>query len=172
MNPPPDPEPGETPSNAWMHFALNVGLKLAETYGLGLTLFNAMRARFEDVSGSILGDITSTIGQAVRVATGLTTSQLNEALPMGDIPIVPTGWHQEDPADRVVAGVDVTGLRKDGTEVVTQRKYVSGLEDLTPNELIAAAEGLFVVYINTTDPEKANQIEEIISDLIFLGAYF
>lgn len=172
MEPPLDPEDGSEPSADWTGFALNVGLKLAETFGLGLTLFNALRARFEGVAVSVLGDIASTIGQAVRAATGLTTEQLNQSIPLGDLPIVPASWHEGEPSDRIIAGVDVygTGSRLEGPEV--RRVWVSGLEVMTPQDLLDEAQRLFEEAINKTDAAAAAQIEEQAAQLMFLAKRF
>lgn len=172
MNPPPDPDEGETPTSDWIGFALNVGLKLAETFGLGLTLFNALRARFPDVAGAVLGDITSTIGQAVRAATGLTSEELNQNLALGDLPIVPASWHQGEPGDRIIAGVDVIGISKSGGSDIRRRTWVNALEFLTPQDLIDEAEALFDAAMNETDPTLRAQIETQASQLVFLARRF
>lgn len=170
MREPPGPdEPGYNESE-WTGFALNVGLNLASMFGLGLSLFNALRQRFEGVSASILGDIASTIGQAVRAATGLSGPDLQLPPVLDLLPIVPASWHPGEPGERIVAGVDVRGNYGGQFEPDVQRVFVNGTEYQTIDELIEAAEELHRRAMSETDPKKAAALEEQASNLIFLAA--
>lgn len=156
----------------WTGFALNVGLKLAETVGLGLTLFNALRARFEGVPGEILGDIASTIGAAIRAATGLTGPEFNQQIGSMKLPIVPASWKDVDPGDRIVAGIEVTGTGRGLGRGETRQVWLGGLETHTPNDLIEQAQALYDQMLNETDPKVLALIENEAAELMFLARLY
>lgn len=172
MNPPDDPDSPDDVSADWTGFALNIGFKLAETFGLGLTLFNALRDRFAGVPGSILGSIASTIGQAIRAATGLTAADFNRQLGSMELPIVPASWNEGEPGDRVGGRVDITATDADGNVTAIRQVFVNGLEQLTPQDIIEEAVRLFEEALNETNPKVLALIAEKQAQIAALYARF
>lgn len=172
MREPPDPDEPGANFDDWFGFALNIGLKLAEQVGLGLRLFNALRERFEGVSGTYLGMVAGTIGQAIRAATGLTGAALNEALVLDDLPIVPMGWNPGEPVDRVIAGVDVTWTDPRTGVTKTWLQWVNSLGFQTPAELIAEAQRLTMAKVHEYDANVLAKLDEDIAFLKFLAKRF
>lgn len=170
-NEPLGPEETGIPSSEWIAYALDTGLRLASEYGLGLYLFNALRDRFEGVSGAILGTIASTIGQAVRAATGLSVMDLEFAPLLPDLPTVPGTFHPTDPGDRIIAAIDVPSINAVTGEQFDKRHWIGGLEFLTPADLISEANALNALA-ETESPRMRAALQGIAARLAFLAKRF
>lgn len=105
--PVPPGEPGYQP-DSWFQHVVYVGLKIARSTGLGLSLFNGLRARFAGVAGSVLGAAATIIGQGVRAAARWNAAGPDYVVDVDNLPLAPKGFFGPEEVDRIVGLVDAT----------------------------------------------------------------
>lgn len=112
----PEPVPPGDPGyddDRWFQHVVNTGLRLAQQVGTGLSLFNALRSRFQGVARDILGSATTILGQGIRAAAAWMQGGPDYVVPIETLPLAPRGFFGPEEVNRIVGLLDVPGYDSD-----------------------------------------------------------
>lgn len=169
--PVPPGEPGYQP-DSWFQHVIYVGLRIARSTGLGLSLFNGLRERFAGVAQSILGAATTLIGQGVRAAAAWNAGGPDHIVDVDALPLAPKGFFGPEEVDRIV-GMAEQQLVNEGTgEATTWGTRINFPEDWSKKAIEDAQEEALDQMVDESGPPGVVEDRQAKAHMIFLGKRF
>lgn len=169
--PAPPGEPGYEP-DSWFQHVIYVGLKVARSTGLGLQLFNGLRARFAGVSQAILGAAARLIGQGVRAAATWNAAGPDNVVDVDTLPLAPSGFFGPEETDRII-GLAEAALVDTGTGAgTTWGTRTNWPEDWSKSAVQDAQEIALMGDVDESDPRLLPDERTTNQHMLFIGKRF